>query len=182
MGPYSHCGRPWRQIPLHSKKRSFSADQQISLEITSDQARSDRNRMLLQAACLARLGNAPRRNPGADPFIVSAVYIDNKLRAIWYLLYQPNVSDTTVRLILQGASSAETQPNNCFISFRSTRCLEVCSYTSSSSSSRGLFWAYPRVMSSNIFRRIFLFHDHLGCFRLVKSSHIREVCDRPSWA
>ena len=75
----------------------------LILEVISDQAESDRNRMLLQAACLARLGNALRRETKTDPFIVSAIYIDNTLYATWYLLYQPNASDTTVRLISQGA-------------------------------------------------------------------------------
>ena len=81
----------------------------LVLEIISDfenifdQAQSGRNRMLLQSACLARLGNALRRNPEGDPFIVSAIYIDYMLCATWYLLYQPNVSDTTVGLISQDA-------------------------------------------------------------------------------
>ena len=73
------------------------------LETMSDTKQSGRNGMLLQAACLARLGNALRRNPGGDPFIVSAIYVDSLLRATWYLVYQPNVSDTTVRLISQDA-------------------------------------------------------------------------------
>jgi hypothetical protein len=59
--------------------------------------------MLLQTACLARLGNALRQSPGADPFIVSAIYIDNTLQATWHFLFQQNVSDTTVRLALQDA-------------------------------------------------------------------------------
>jgi len=43
-----------------AKKRCFSAHQYISLDLISDQGQSDRIRMLLQAACLARLGNAQR--------------------------------------------------------------------------------------------------------------------------
>ena len=75
----------------------------LVLEIVSDEAQSDRNRMLLQASCLARLGNGLRRDKKADPFIISAIYIDKTLRATWYLLYQPNALDTTVRLISQDA-------------------------------------------------------------------------------
>jgi hypothetical protein len=60
--------------------------------------------MLLEAACLARLGNALRLDSVvADPFIVSAIYIDDQLFANWYLVYQPNVSDTAVGLFLQEA-------------------------------------------------------------------------------
>jgi hypothetical protein len=74
----------------------------LILEVISDQGQSDRNRMLLQGACLARLGNALRRDPAVSgPFIVSAIYIDNQLHAKWHLMYQPSVSDTTVRLFLQ---------------------------------------------------------------------------------
>jgi hypothetical protein len=72
----------------------------LVLEVTSDPLQeSDRNRMLLQAACLARLGNALRQDL-AHPFIVSAIYIDNQLRAIWHLVYQPLTSNTAVRLTL----------------------------------------------------------------------------------
>jgi hypothetical protein len=53
----------------------------LVLEVISDQAQSDCNCMLLQAACLARLGNAVRLDSAADPFIVSAIYIDDQLRA-----------------------------------------------------------------------------------------------------
>jgi hypothetical protein len=74
----------------------------LVLEVISDSAESDRNRMLLQAACLARLGNALRQGSTvADPFIVSAIYIDNQLDAKWYLVYQPDVLDTTVGLFLR---------------------------------------------------------------------------------
>ncbi|PVF91302.1 kinase-like protein [Serendipita vermifera] len=47
--------------------------------------------MLLQAACLAKLGNRLRKEKQV-PFIVSAIYIDNNLLVKWYLVYQPDVS------------------------------------------------------------------------------------------
>jgi len=58
----------------------------LVLEVTSETNRSDRFRMLLQAACLAKLGNAVRM-PGQPPFIVSAIYIDDNLTAksLWIL-------------------------------------------------------------------------------------------------
>ena len=58
--------------------------------------------MLLQAACLAKLGSS-LRGASKDPFIVSAIYIDRNLCAEWYLVYQPNANDLAVRLILQEA-------------------------------------------------------------------------------
>ena len=45
--------------------------------------------MLLQAACLARLGNALNQER-KHPFIVSEIYIDDQLRARWYFVYQPD--------------------------------------------------------------------------------------------
>jgi hypothetical protein len=79
------------------------------LEIVSDQARSNRSRTLLQAACTARLGSQLKRESAgsltvpADPFIISAVYIDEELCAQWYFVYQPSARDNAVGLILQEA-------------------------------------------------------------------------------
>src|SRR5260370_8898058 len=61
----------------------------LVLEVVSDQAQWDCNRMLLQAACLARLGNALRPHSNS-PFIVSAIYVNDQLHAKWHFVYQPN--------------------------------------------------------------------------------------------
>ena len=73
----------------------------LVLELNSDSSESDRIRMLLQAACLARLGDALSPSV-APPFIVSAVYIDEYQSAKWHFVYQPRGSNT-VGLILQEA-------------------------------------------------------------------------------
>jgi len=73
----------------------------LLLEIVSDATESDCRRMLLQAACLARLGNVLGKHP-EHPFIVSAIYVDLTLSAKWHFVYQPHTSDT-VGLILQEA-------------------------------------------------------------------------------
>jgi hypothetical protein len=76
----------------------------LILEVMSDGAHSDRNRMFLQAACLARLGNALRQDLAvSDPFICSAIYIDEELCATWYLVYQPHAPHPAVGLILPQA-------------------------------------------------------------------------------
>jgi hypothetical protein len=75
----------------------------LVLEIISTPSEADRYRMLLQAACLARAGNALRPDRRADPFIASAIYINAELVATWHFVFQPNVSKTGVRLILRGA-------------------------------------------------------------------------------
>lgn len=65
-------------------------------EVISDQDQSGRNRVLPQAACLARFGNALRREEDmARSSIVSAIYIDDELRARWHLVYQLKIFDLT---------------------------------------------------------------------------------------
>ena len=76
----------------------------LILEVISDSAESDRFRMLLQAYCLARLGNALRKMPKVgDPFIVSAIYIDDALCAKWYYMYQLDGENAPVGLVLHEA-------------------------------------------------------------------------------
>jgi len=72
----------------------------LVVEVASNDKESDRYRMLLQAACLARLGRVLRQS-SAPPVIVSAVYINNELSAEWHLVYQPRADVPTVGLILQ---------------------------------------------------------------------------------
>ena len=72
----------------------------LVLEVISNPNRSDHTRMLLQAACLARLGRA-LCDPLVPLFTVSAVYINETLQAQWYLVYQPCARDTAVGLIFQ---------------------------------------------------------------------------------
>ena len=74
----------------------------LILEIISGDGRSDRYRMLLQAACLARLGSKLRKS-STRPFIISAIYIDSTLHAHWHFMYQPRASCPAVRLISQEA-------------------------------------------------------------------------------
>jgi hypothetical protein len=59
----------------------------LVLEIISDTSQSDQTRMLLQAACLVRLGNALRKKL-EHPIIVSAIYINDQMCAEWHLMYQ----------------------------------------------------------------------------------------------
>jgi hypothetical protein len=54
-------------------------------------------RMILQASCLARLGNKLRRNTD-DPVVIVAIYIDAHLQAHEYLVYQPDTSNKKVRM------------------------------------------------------------------------------------
>ncbi len=53
-------------------------------------------RMILQASCLARLGNRLRRN-AENPVVIVAIYIDFELQAHMFLMYQPDVSNMKVR-------------------------------------------------------------------------------------
>jgi len=66
----------------------------IVLEVNSQSNEADKFRMLLQAACLSRIGNW-LRNPDCDdkdrPIAIMAIYIDEGFRAHQYILCQPDV-------------------------------------------------------------------------------------------
>jgi hypothetical protein len=66
----------------------------LLVEVQSDRNQSDRYRMLLQAACAARLGYLSYENP----FIVMALYIENSGRVRRYFLFQRDCNDPTVRM------------------------------------------------------------------------------------
>ena len=79
------------QTKYHYAPRSdfhFSVVRLIYLlvEVQSDQNEGDRYRMLLQAACVARLG----RLAFDKPFIVMALYIDYAGMVTRYLVFQPD--------------------------------------------------------------------------------------------
>ena len=63
----------------------------LILEIVSEGNQSDRVRLLLQAACLARLGNKLGQN-SKSPLIISAIYINNDLAAEWNFVHQSQAS------------------------------------------------------------------------------------------
>ena len=64
----------------------------LMVEVQSDKYQSDRYRMLLQGACVARLGY----NFFGPPFIVVALYIEKSGSVQRYFLFQRDKDDTTV--------------------------------------------------------------------------------------
>jgi hypothetical protein len=64
----------------------------LLVKVQSENNQGDRYRMLLQAACVARLG----RKFYDDPFIVVALYIENTGRVTRYILFQPDGDDRRV--------------------------------------------------------------------------------------
>ncbi|KAH9964027.1 hypothetical protein BJV74DRAFT_304161 [Russula compacta] len=74
-----------------------SVDQLVYLlvEVQSDNDQSDRYRMLLQAACAARLG----RKSYEDPFIVVALYIEKSGRVTRYFLFQCDAAEPEVSYV-----------------------------------------------------------------------------------
>jgi len=68
----------------------------LLLEVNSQPNESDRFRMLLQASCIARIGNWLRASTSGKPIIIMAIYIDKYFEAMQYLLYQPDVGSTEV--------------------------------------------------------------------------------------
>ncbi len=64
----------------------------LLVEVQSDKDQTDRYRMLLQAACVARLGRLLHDNP----FIVVALYIENSGRVTRYFVFQRDGTDPMV--------------------------------------------------------------------------------------
>ncbi|KAI0286849.1 hypothetical protein BGY98DRAFT_16950 [Russula aff. rugulosa BPL654] len=67
----------------------------LLVEVQSDKNKSDRYRMLLQAACAARLG----RHLYNDLFIVVALYIQNSSRVTRYFVFQPDGANRRVSYV-----------------------------------------------------------------------------------
>ena len=63
----------------------------LLLQMESDLGQTDKNRMLQQAGCLVRLGNAMLKGR-AHNFLVKAIYIDSNYRATEYTLYEAETS------------------------------------------------------------------------------------------
>jgi hypothetical protein len=71
----------------------------LLLEVNSDARGGDRRRMLLQGACLVRLGNSLLKPKSR--FLVKAIYIDEHYRAVEYTMYrQENQSDVNKVILL----------------------------------------------------------------------------------
>ena len=68
----------------------------LVLEVNSQQNEGDHFRMLLQAACLSRIGNWLRASPSGKPIVIMAIYVDKDFNAHQHLLHQPDVQSTKV--------------------------------------------------------------------------------------
>ena len=66
----------------------------LVVEVQSENDEKDRYRMLLQAACAARLGYLSYEKP----FIVVALYIGSSGMVTRYFLFQRDGADSTVRM------------------------------------------------------------------------------------
>jgi hypothetical protein len=66
------------------------------LEVNSQANESEKFRMLLQAACMARIGNQLRTSAAGKPIVIMAVYVDKDFVARQYFLYQPEVTSPLV--------------------------------------------------------------------------------------
>ncbi|KAH9962518.1 hypothetical protein BGW80DRAFT_865225 [Lactifluus volemus] len=87
----------------HTPRSDFhlSVDRLVSLlvEVQSEKSEGDRYRMLLQAACVARLGRQLLDDDESNPFIVVALYVKNNGTALRYLVFQPDRLDPNVSYI-----------------------------------------------------------------------------------
>jgi len=62
----------------------------LLLEVTSDKDRVDERRMILQASCVVRLGNALLKDK-SPKFVLKAIYVDEGYNAVEHTFYQREV-------------------------------------------------------------------------------------------
>jgi len=81
---------------LEIENFSFCLLEVVSGKKAGLESQTDLWRMILQASCLARLGNKLRHITD-EPVVIVCVYIDAQLQAHEYLVYQPDISNKKVR-------------------------------------------------------------------------------------
>jgi hypothetical protein len=86
----------FRYTPMSDFRLEIRKFPHFILEVVSTPNQADRWRMLLQASCLARLGNKLRKSSVNEPVIIMATYIDLQMTAHEYLVYQPDMSHKKV--------------------------------------------------------------------------------------
>ncbi|KAH9034851.1 kinase-like domain-containing protein [Lactarius pseudohatsudake] len=79
--------KPYRYTPRSDFSIILNGLPVLLLEVSSDPGRADERRMLLEAACLVRLGNSLLRTASRN-FLVKAIYIDANYHAIEHTLFQ----------------------------------------------------------------------------------------------
>lgn len=77
--------------PTNDVRMSISEFPHLIIEVHSEKKEGDRYRLMLEAFCLARLGNRLQDHK-SEPFIVMAIYVDAHFRASQYLFFQPDES------------------------------------------------------------------------------------------
>ncbi len=71
-------------------------DSRPGVGVNSKPNGSDEFHMLLQAACISRIGNWLRASTSDKPIIIMAVYIDKEFKAHQHILCQPDVGSIEV--------------------------------------------------------------------------------------
>jgi hypothetical protein len=89
-------GEKFEYTPMSDFSLQINEFPYCILEVTSSEGQADLWRMILQASCLARLGNELRSRNMTDPVVIMAIYIDSQLRAHEYLVYQPDPENKKV--------------------------------------------------------------------------------------
>jgi len=74
----------------------------LLLEVHSQPNEGDHFRMLLQAACISRIGSWLRAPTSGNSIVIMAIYIDKLFRAHQHFLCQPDILSTEVSVQLFG--------------------------------------------------------------------------------
>lgn len=88
-----------RYTPRSDFRVSIGTFPHIVLEVNSQANGSDEFCMLLQASCLARIGNWLRAPTHNKPVVIMAIYIDKDFKAHQHILCQPNVRSIEVEYV-----------------------------------------------------------------------------------
>jgi hypothetical protein len=89
-------GKHYRYTPRSDFHLSVDCLVSLLVEVQSEKSEGDRYRMLLQAACVARLGRQLLDDDESKPFIVVALYVKNNGTALRNLVFQPDRLDPNV--------------------------------------------------------------------------------------
>lgn len=93
-------GQQFQYSPRSDFSISMGGFPHLLLEVSSDKLKErDKNRMLLQASCLVRLGNALLGDQSST-FFVKAIYINHDYCAVEYTLYQRGLDGEVVFLLI----------------------------------------------------------------------------------
>jgi len=91
-----------KYTPRSDFRMSINDFPHIVLEVNSQTNGGDEFGMLLQAACISRIGNSlrdPSHPTHDEPIVIMAIYIDKEFKARQHIVCQPNVGSGSIEVV-----------------------------------------------------------------------------------